>query len=103
MKTAHQQAKQFFWDGLPAVFGLPGWAELERSRPKLSSDFLYAGPRWVRNEENCPTSGKGTIGRSSDVLKITSTSVLTHIGGPFSSPPQLLADAASSIHKPADT
>ncbi|KAJ7167218.1 hypothetical protein C8R43DRAFT_168929 [Mycena crocata] len=29
MQTAHQAAKQTFWDGLPAMFGLPNWTTLE--------------------------------------------------------------------------
>ncbi|KAJ7100389.1 hypothetical protein C8R44DRAFT_642011 [Mycena epipterygia] len=32
MKTTHQQAKQSFWDGLPAMFGLPEWTELEKMK-----------------------------------------------------------------------
>lgn len=30
MKSTHGEAKQAFWDGLPALFGLPSWEELEK-------------------------------------------------------------------------
>jgi len=30
MRTAHQEALDTFWDGLPQRFGFPGWAELEK-------------------------------------------------------------------------
>ncbi|KAJ6535567.1 hypothetical protein B0H19DRAFT_432915 [Mycena capillaripes] len=30
MKVVHEEAKQSLWDGLPEVFGLPAWSELER-------------------------------------------------------------------------
>ncbi|KAJ7464369.1 hypothetical protein FB451DRAFT_1370182 [Mycena latifolia] len=32
MGEIHRTAKQTFWDGLPGMFGLPGWAELEKMR-----------------------------------------------------------------------
>lgn len=31
-KTSHNAGRQKFWDGIPAAFGLPGWAELEKER-----------------------------------------------------------------------
>lgn len=32
MKSAHQQAVETFWDGLPQRFGLPGWDVLEQMK-----------------------------------------------------------------------
>ncbi|KAJ6459025.1 hypothetical protein C8R45DRAFT_1031298 [Mycena sanguinolenta] len=34
MRTAHQNALDTFWDGLPQRFGFPGWPELEKIKEK---------------------------------------------------------------------
>jgi hypothetical protein len=36
-EDAYEQAKQKFWDGLPALFDLPDWATLVQLRKKFLS------------------------------------------------------------------
>ncbi|KAJ6548093.1 hypothetical protein DFH09DRAFT_1169783 [Mycena vulgaris] len=40
LKTTHAAAQQVFWDKLPAVYGLPSWAELEAMKAAAIGNVL---------------------------------------------------------------
>ncbi|KAJ7684276.1 hypothetical protein DFH06DRAFT_1155176 [Mycena polygramma] len=42
LKKTHQDARQAFWDGLPKIYGLPSWKDLEEMKTKAIGNILLA-------------------------------------------------------------